>query len=62
MTALKWLESQQNVFRENRMTVSLHWGEVIYRVAHLLAEESKPFRQRIRKKICAKHSAGNLSG
>jgi hypothetical protein len=35
------LESQQNVFRKNPMTVSLHWGQVIYRVAHLLAEESK---------------------
>jgi hypothetical protein len=61
MTTLRGLESQQNVFRENPMTVSLHWGEVIYGVAHLLAKESKPFTERFRRK-CAKHNARHLCG
>jgi hypothetical protein len=45
----------------NALTIPVHYG-ASYRVAHLLAKESKPFsRQGIRNKIFAKHNARDMS-
>jgi hypothetical protein len=61
LAALKrGLESQPNLFRE-QSSVSSSALRARYRVAHLLATESKPFfRWGIRKKIFTTHSARDM--